>query len=53
MLNFTGKMIPFDIPPVLKNNPLELSQGVFWKPSEIYHNIDFSENVSFGIRCAL
>ena len=46
-------MIPFDIPPVLKNNPSELPQGVFRKPREIYHNIDFSENVSSGIRCVL
>ena len=43
------------IPLILKNNPLKLSQGVFCirKPCEIYHNIDFSENVSSGIRCIL
>ena len=42
------------ISPVLKNNPSKLSQGVFRvrKPGEIYH-IDFSENVSSGIRCIL
>ena len=43
------------ISPVLKNNPSKLSQGVLRKrkPREIYHNIDFSENVSSGIRCIL
>ena len=43
------------ISPVLKNKPWKLSQGVFRirKPREIYHNIDFSENASSGIRCIL
>ena len=43
------------IPLVLKNNPSKLSQGVFYirTPPEIYYNIDFSENVSSGIRCIL
>ena len=46
-------MIPVVIPPVLKNKPSKLSQGVFRirKPPEIFHNIDFSENVNSGIRC--
>ena len=40
---------------VLKKNPLTLLQGVFRirKPRVIYHNTDFSENVSSGIRCFL
>ena len=39
------------ISPVLKNNPSKLSQGDFCirKPREIYHNIDFRENVGSGI----
>ena len=43
------------ISPVLNNNPTKLSQGVFLirKPREIYHNIDFSENISSGVRCIL
>ena len=43
------------ISPGLKKNPSKLSQAVFRirKPPEIYHNIDFSENVSYGIRCIL
>ena len=45
------------IPPVLKKNPLNLSQGVVCirKPRDhiklSHHNFDFSENVSSGIRC--
>ena len=41
------------IPPVLKNKASKLSQVLFYIPKtrEIYHNIDFSENVSSGIRC--
>ena len=48
ILNFTGKMNPAVVPPVLKNNPLKLSQVVFCirTPREIYHNTDFRENVS-------
>ena len=48
-------MIPVVISPVLKSKPLKLSQGVFRirKPCETYHNIDISENVSFGIRYVL
>ena len=48
-------MIPVVIPPDLNNNPSNLSQSVFRvrKPREIYHNIDFTENVSYGIRCIL
>ena len=40
------------IPPVLNNNPSKLSQGVLCirEHREIYHNLDFSENVSSGIR---
>ena len=41
------------IPPVLKNSPWKLSQGVYCirKPRKIYHNIDFSENIGPRIRC--
>ena len=48
-------MNPIVIPSVLKNNPTKCSQCVFRirKPREIYHNINFSENVSFGVRCIL
>ena len=53
-------MNPVVIPPILKNNPSKLPQGVFrirnvfrlGKPREIYHNIDFSEN-NFGIKWIL
>ena len=35
------------IPPVLKNKPPKLSQGIFCirEPREFYYNVDFSENV--------
>ena len=48
-------MIPVVIPLILTKNLSKLSQGVFHvrKPHEIYHNIDFSENVSSRITCIL
>ena len=48
-------MISVVIPPVLKNNPSNLSQAVFRirNPRETYYYIDFSESVSSGIRCIL
>ena len=41
------------IPQVLKKNPSRLPQGVYCirKPREIYHDIDFKEKISSGIRC--
>ena len=41
------------IPPILKKKPSKLSQVLFCIPKtrEIYHSIDFSENVSSEIRC--